>query len=870
MTSSTIEKNEPLLTPIGVVEPRLPSSAVRVLQLFVILLAGLPARLVFAPLGAFGSPASVVGLAGFGLWATSALERGFLARKLVPLRVAVSLFWVAGLLSYAVMHLHSTPGDEVNAADRWVLFMFVWSGVALLGGEGLRHLDDVLRVLRVAIAAAGFSASVAILQARFNFDATLQMAKLPGLSVAGELESVLSRSGLRRPAGTATHPIEFGCMLAMTLGPALVLAIHDTGWAIRRRCTALGLIGLGIPMAVSRSAILGAAIVAAFWFTAADRAMRIKGAISLAVFSVVIFMTSPGLIGTLLSYFENASTDSSITTRTDDYAAVARFVRQSPLIGRGPQTFLPKFRILDNQWLAQLIETGIIGTLALLGYYLLPALFGRLVRRDATDPLMRAMGTAFVGMSVVVIVESMTFDFYAYPMDPGFLALFIGLAGAMYGFRNDIDGESAVLVTTSPAVDGTPPPVVSPTRARTRSRRARVGARKVSSTATMAVATPSKSRSAAMGRVRSVSRRSSRLRPGSTSRARPTGGEPMRAQRALKWSLVAQFVARAGSFLLGLVLARLLSPSEFGTYTVALGLFTLLLTIDDLGVLKGLVRWPGEFSEIAPTARTLATISSTAMYLITFTLAPYIARAAGTPGASAIMRVLCLGILLDAVLQVVPGAALQRQMRQDLWVIVEGSRLVTNAAVTIPLAATGSGVWALVIGALAGQAVSVMATWILAKVPFTFGYDRVKARELLRTSFPYSIAAFLGAALLIVDYLVIGRLLGPTAVGVYLIAFNVSSWPITLVGAAVRAVAVPGLSKMHHAGGDTGPVLRRGLTLLLAGGAPFVTLLMTAPNSVIGALYGAQWVPGGVALRFLAIMAIVRLLDGLIEDALFA
>ena len=344
----------------------------------------------------------------------------------------------------------------------------------------------------------------------------------------------------------------------------------------------------------------------------------------------------------------------------------------------------------------------------------------------------------------------------------------------------------------------------------------------------------------------------------------------MRPRRALKWSLVAQFVARAGSFLLGLALARLLSPTEFGTYTVALGLFTLLLTVDDLGVLKGLVRWPGEFSEIAPTARTLATISSAAMYAAAFLLAPFIARAAGTPGATTIMRVLCVGILLDAVLQVVPGAALQRQMRQDLWVIVEGVRLVTNAAVTIPLAATGSGVWALVIGALTAQAMGVLATCILGRVPFNFGYDRVKARELLRTSLPYSMAAFLGAALLIVDYLVIGHLLGPAAVGIYLIAFNVSSWPITLVGAAVRAVAVPGLSKIHHAGGDTGPVLRRGLTLLLAAGAPFVALLIAAPYAVIGALYGSEWAPGGVALRFLAIMAIVRLLDGLIEDALFA
>ena len=342
------------------------------------------------------------------------------------------------------------------------------------------------------------------------------------------------------------------------------------------------------------------------------------------------------------------------------------------------------------------------------------------------------------------------------------------------------------------------------------------------------------------------------------------------AVKALKWSVVAQLTARAGSFGLGLVLARLLTPAEFGTYTVALGVFLILLTIDDLGVLKGLVRWPGKFEDAAPTARTLGTITGLGIYGLSFVLAPYIARTTSTPGATSVIRVLCLGVVIDAALQIVPGASLQRRFRQDLWVLVELSRLVVVAVATIWMAAAGLGVWSLTWGSLIGQVTMTAVTMALARIPLRYEFNRAVAKDLIRVSAPYAVGALIGAALLNVDYLVIGRILGPTAVGVYLIAFNVSSWPTSLVGAAVRAVAIPGFSQLRTSGADMGQALRKGLTMLLGGAVPFAALLIAAPALMIGTLYGERWVGGAPALQFLALMTIVRLLDGLVDDALFA
>ena len=423
------------------------SAAVWLLQSYVFLLAVLPGTFVIGPLGAFGSPASVIGLSSFGLWAAASLQPGVLARRVLSLRIALGLFWIPGLLSYAVMHLNARAVDEVNAADRWILFMLTWTGVVLLAAEGLRNHEEVWRVLRMVVVGAAISAFVAILQARLSIDLTQQLAKIPGLTESSPLNSVLSRDGLARPSGTAVHPIEFGCVLAMALGPALVLALHDRTWAPKRRYTALMVIATGIPLAVSRSAIVTAAIALLFWLRSASHRERVSGGVAILVLTAGMFLTTPGLLGALRTAFIDVGTDSSIATRTNDYAAVATYLRHSPLIGRGPMTFLPKYRIIDNQWLMQLLETGELGAVALLMFLLLPSFYARVVRQRSTDPFIRQIAHTMFGLSAVAIAASAMFDSMSFATMPGYFCVYLGLVAALAGLAKESGGTGEVAPT---------------------------------------------------------------------------------------------------------------------------------------------------------------------------------------------------------------------------------------------------------------------------------------------------------------------------------------------------------------------------------------------------------------------------------------
>ena len=79
-----------------------------------------------------------------------------------------------------------------------------------------------------------------------------------------------------------------------------------------------------------------------------------------------MYVSVPGLLGSIQGLFSNAGKDPSIASRTGSYDIAGQFISSSPIIGRGFGTFLPKYWILDNAYLGLMIEAGAVGLLSLL------------------------------------------------------------------------------------------------------------------------------------------------------------------------------------------------------------------------------------------------------------------------------------------------------------------------------------------------------------------------------------------------------------------------------------------------------------------------------------------------------------------------
>jgi O-antigen ligase len=217
-------------------------------------------------------------------------------------------------------------------------------------------------------------------------------------------------------------------------------AARKPGEAARKfqRWAPVALIGVAIPMSVSRSGVIGAVVALLVLIPTWSRQRRRIFLIGLIPGIASLKVAAPGLVHTLLTYFSglggNANPYIGQQTRIADYAYVGHYLLEYPFFGLGFGTFMPQVYIFtDNTYLLDAVETGIIGLLVLVGLYLTSLFTAVAARRLTRDPQRRETGQALVASVAVGIAGSATFDALGFPMFSGLYFLILGAVGAYYG-----------------------------------------------------------------------------------------------------------------------------------------------------------------------------------------------------------------------------------------------------------------------------------------------------------------------------------------------------------------------------------------------------------------------------------------------------
>jgi O-antigen/teichoic acid export membrane protein len=340
-------------------------------------------------------------------------------------------------------------------------------------------------------------------------------------------------------------------------------------------------------------------------------------------------------------------------------------------------------------------------------------------------------------------------------------------------------------------------------------------------------------------------------------------------RRGLGWSLFSTLIARVGTVLSGIILARLLSPADYGEFAVALVAMMVVVTVNDLGMVLALVRWPGPVDKAAPTANTLLVGFGFLLCGVMALTAPAFAAALGAPQAAGVVRLMAVSVVVNALFAV-PSAMLTRSFRQGQRATADLAGFVVSLAVSVALAALGYGAWSLAWGRIAGNAVNGLLYLVLSPDRYGFGWSRDEARTLFRQGLPISGTTLLMVALLNVDYAVVGRTLGAVELGLYLMAFNLSSWPVNMFSVAVAQVSVPAFARLQHHLAALREAFFRSLTLIMTPTVLVTVLLVLYARPVVRILYGPTWTPAAAALALLAVLGAARVGTHLATDLLVA
>jgi PST family polysaccharide transporter len=343
-----------------------------------------------------------------------------------------------------------------------------------------------------------------------------------------------------------------------------------------------------------------------------------------------------------------------------------------------------------------------------------------------------------------------------------------------------------------------------------------------------------------------------------------------KAGRGLTWSILGTVGTKFGSFAVGLVMARLLTPEDFGVFAVAVAAAAFAMFVNDAGIIAACVQWRGKLEDIAPTAAVIAFASSIVAYGAIWLCAPTFASLAGVPEAAPVVRLLSLIIVVDGITGV-QSAALMRRFQQDRLTKANMIGWLANTAVTLPLAFAGTGAYSFASGQLAGSVVTGVIVFKMANLPIQAGFDKEITKRLLKFGLPWAATLGIEAVLVNADFVIVGNVLGAVALGFYMLAFNVSNWVPGLVGTAVRYVALPSFSRLAEHDSEALELgVRRSVPILVSAVLPVAVVMATLAPQLIDVLYGDKWGPSAIVLRFLAALMVVRMLTSFAIEILAA
>jgi len=321
-------------------------------------------------------------------------------------------------------------------------------------------------------------------------------------------------------------------------------------------------------------------------------------------------------------------------------------------------------------------------------------------------------------------------------------------------------------------------------------------------------------------------------------------------------AIVAGAVRFICSILAALVLARLLTPEDFGLVGMALPLIALVSVFSDGGVSQHILQLRQLSHASMSLTFWLGAIVSCFLFVILIAFIPFVADFYDEPRLSTICIVLAFSLLLN-IFTAQHNSLAKKCFRQDLYASAEVVGSVMGLLAGIMTALNGGGYWALVVMPLVRQAFHACVIWARTRwVPAMIKIEWYKSREVLRFGMFASMASVIVVLGQHADKVIIGATLGPTELGYYTMAYSLMAVPFIQILGPVGGVMVPYFNQSI----DDADSLNAALCKSVAGLGGLIGPLMCwaayHSEALVGLALGEQWSPSVLVFSYLALASI--------------
>ncbi|HEV7301961.1 MAG TPA: lipopolysaccharide biosynthesis protein [Tepidisphaeraceae bacterium] len=295
------------------------------------------------------------------------------------------------------------------------------------------------------------------------------------------------------------------------------------------------------------------------------------------------------------------------------------------------------------------------------------------------------------------------------------------------------------------------------------------------------------------------------------------------------------------------VLARMLSPDDFGLVGM---LFAILLFVEmfrDMGLSSATIQQPTITHAQVSTLFWFNILFSVAIASVMVAASPLISAFYGKPELTGIGYGLSL-MFLASGFGAQHGALLTRQMRYKVQAIVTVIAMLTSSVASIAAAYYGYGYWALVVGYVLQAVVMTIGLWIASGWIPGLPSRSCNVRPMLKYGVNFAAFGFVNQFARSTDSILIGKYAGATEVGLYTKAYQLVLMPILQINTPLTRVAMPALSRLQDEPERYRAFYVKAVGLATFFGMPVVAFLFVAADAAIELMLGSQW--GGAVPLF--------------------
>jgi PST family polysaccharide transporter len=333
-------------------------------------------------------------------------------------------------------------------------------------------------------------------------------------------------------------------------------------------------------------------------------------------------------------------------------------------------------------------------------------------------------------------------------------------------------------------------------------------------------------------------------------------GVARKTVQGIFWNYTSFGLGKGLVFLTTAILARLLTPEDFGLVAVATIAVDYLSILKDLGLGEALIQRRRDVEQAAHTVFTMNVILGLLLTGISVAVAPLVALYFRSPEVTPVLRWISLSFAINA-LGNTHSTRLTRRLEFRTKLVPDIGRSVVKGIFSIVLALLGMGVWSLVIGQLVGTLAGVILTWMVEPWRPRLFIDLRLARGMLG----FGSSVIVDDALSIIgdnmDYVIIGRIFGESMLGIYLLAYRLPELLVISLLWILARTLFPAYAAIQ----DNPELLRRGFLTTIRFVAiislPVCLGLGLVADPIIRVAFGPQWLEAIPVLRALAGFAFI-------------